>query len=172
MENRINELKDCIKYIEENTDLNLSIKGQCLSDMRDIVEDLIFDNDRKQEGYYISINDIGPDDNFTRFYLVLGRMNYAEAIHINKNNADDNAYSAGYNDGVREVSEEEYYLWHALACYSEMLGLSKMFGLPKEMKMSLGLSEIEIEPIKQRISELRKQLGLNYHWQVVRLYRR
>ena len=164
MDQQIKDLKDIINLIEVDTDLDL--KGEHLSDAQDIINGMIFRNNRKQEGYFISINDIGPDDNFTRFYLVLGKMNRENAIRINKENSDDSAYSAGYNDGVREVSEEEYDLWLALACYSEMLEFSKW------MNMSMRLSDVELDPIKQKISELRKQLGLNRRWQVVRLYRK
>ena len=164
MDQQIKDLKDIINLIEVDTDLDL--KGKRLSNAQDIINGMIFRNNRAQEGYYISINDIGPDDDFIRFYTVLGKMNRADAIRINKENSDDSAYGAGYDDGVREVTEETYKLWHALACYSEMLEFSKW------MDRSLRLSEIELEPIKQKISELRKQLGLNRHWQVVRLYRK
>lgn len=163
MDQQIKDLKDIINLIEVDTDLDL--KGKRLSNAQDIINDMIFENDHKQEGYFISVNDIGPDDNFTRFYLVLGIMNRADAIRINKENSDNNAYSAGYNDGVREVTKETYDLWRALACYSEMLRLSK------RMNRFMQLSDIELYPIKQKISELRHRLGLNHEWQVVKLYR-
>ena len=164
MDQQIKDLKDIITLIELSTDLDL--KRKRLSNAQDIINKMISENDRKQERYFISVNDIGPDDNFTRFYLVLGEMTRADAIRINKENSDDSAYSAGYNDGVREVSEEEYILWHALACYSEMLNFSKW------IDRSIRLSDIELDPIKKKISELRHRLGLNRRWQVVRLYRR
>jgi hypothetical protein len=40
------------------------------------------------------------------------------------------------------------------------------------MKTSMQLSDIELDPIKKKISELRHRLGLNREWQVVRLYRK
>jgi hypothetical protein len=164
MDQQIKDLKDIINLIEVDTDLNL--KGEHLSDAQDIINGMIFRNNRKQKGYFISINDIGPDDNFTRFYTVLGKMNRADAIRINEENSDDSEYGAGYDDGVREVTEETYKLWRALACYSEMLEFSKW------MDMSMRLSDIELDPIKKKVSELRKQLGLHRKWQVVRLYRK
>lgn len=164
MDQQIKDLKDIINLIEVDTDLNL--KGERLYNARDIISDMIFENNRKQKGYFISINDIGPSDDFTRFYTVLGRMTRAEAIKINEENSDNSAYSAGYNDGVREVTEEEYEYWYALACYSEMLELSRW------MDIHMQLSDIEIDPIKKKISELRHHLGLNRHWQAVRLYQK
>ena len=164
MDQQIKDLKDIINLIEVDTDLDL--KGKRLSNAQDIITEMIFENNLKQKGYFISINDVGPDDNFTRFYTVLGKMNRADAVRINEENSDDSAYGAGYDDCVREVSEEEYYLWYALACYSEMLSLSK------RMIMSMRLSDIELHPIKEKISELRRRLGLNREWQAVRLYRR
>jgi len=164
MDQRIKDLKDIINLIEVDTDLDL--KGKRLSNAQDIINEMIFENNRKQKGYFISINDIGLDDDFTRFYTVLGKMNRVDAIRINENISDNSAYGAGYDDCVREVSEEEYYLWYALACYSEMLNFSK------RMVVSMQLSDIELHPIKEMISKLRRRLGLNRHWQVVRLYRK
>ena len=165
MDQQIKDLKNIINLIEVDTDLDL--KGERLSNAQDIINDMIFENDRKQWGYFISVNDIGPDDDFTRFYLVLDKMKRTDAIKINKENSDDSSYYARYKDGVREVSEETYNLWQALACYSEMLTLSKTIQEPM-----LQLSDIELCPIKQMISELRSKLGLHCGWQVVRLYRK
>ena len=164
MDQQIKDLKDIINLIEVDTDLDL--KRERLSNAQDIINDMILENDSEREGYFISVNDIGPDDEFTRFYTVLGRMYRVDAIKINEENSDDSSYYAHYKDGVREVSEETYILWHALACYSEMLKFSKL------MDMSMQLSDVELYPIKQKISELRKQLGLHCRWQVVRLYRK
>ena len=163
MDQQIKDLKDIINLIEVDTDLDL--KRERLYNAQDIIDEMISDNDRKREKYFISINDIGPNNNFTRFYTVLGKMNREEAVHINKINSDYNTYSAGCNDSVREVSKETYDLWHALACYSEMLNISK------QINISIQLSELQLDPIKQKISELRYRLGLNYEWQSVRLYR-
>ena len=165
MDQQIKNLKDIINLIEVDTDLDL--KGERLSDAQDIISQMIFDNNSAKKGYYISINDIGPDDDFTRFYTVLEKMNRENAIRINKENLDDRSYYARYKDCVREVSEATYNLWQALACYSEMLILSKTVQEP-----ILQLSDIELDPIKQKISELRSKLGLHCKWQVVRLYRR
>ena len=165
MDQQIKDLKDIINLIEVDTDLDLKVKR--LSNAQDIINEMILENDYKQEGYFISVNDIGPDDDFTRFYTVLGQMNRENAIRINKKNLDDSSYYARYKDGVREVSEETYNLWQALACYSEMLTLSKKIQEPM-----LQLSDIELYPIKQKISELRSKLGLHCGWQVVRLYRK
>lgn len=164
MDQQIKDLKDIINLIEVDTDLDL--KGKRLYNAQDIISGMIFENNRKQKGYFISINDIGPDDSFTRFYTVLGRMSRAKAIKINEENSDNSAYGAGYKDGVREVTKEEYDYWYALACYSEMLKFSKW------MKTSMQLSDIELEPIKKKNSELRHRLGLNQHWQAVRLYQK
>lgn len=68
MEDKIKDLKDTIKVIEDNPNLDSDIKRQCLLDMRDIVENLISDHDREQEGCFISINDFNYDDNINRFY--------------------------------------------------------------------------------------------------------
>jgi len=163
MDQQIKDLKDIINLIEVDTDLDL--KGKRLSNAQDITNEMIFENNRKQKGYFISINDIGLDD-FTRFYTVLGKMNRVDAIRINENISDNSAYGAGYINCVRKVSEEEYYLWYALAYYSEMLNFSK------RMVVSMQLSDIEMYPIKERIYKLRHHLGLNRHWQVVRLYRK
>ena len=162
MDQQIKDLKDIINLIEVDTDLDL--KGKRLSNAQDIINEMIFENNRKQKGYFISINNIGLDDNFTRFYTVLGKMNRADAVRINENISDDGVYGASYDDYVREVSEEEYYLWNALACYSEMLNFSK------RMVISMQLSDIELYPIKERISKLRRRLGLKREWQAVRLY--
>ena len=146
MDQQIKDLKYIINLIETDTDLDL--KGKRLYNAQDIISHMIFENNRKQKEYFISVNDIGPDDNFTRFYTVLGRMNRAEANKINEENSDNSAYGAGYADGVREVTKEEYDYWYALACYSEMLKFSKW------MKTSMQLSDIELDNIKKKISEL------------------
>ena len=164
MDQQIENLKNIINLIEVDT--NLGIKGERLSNARDIINNMISENDSKQRGYFISVNDIGSDNDFTRFYTVLEKMTRAEAIHINKEHVDNNSYySRYYRDGVREVSKATYNLWYELAWYSEIVALSK-----RALTPMLQLSGIRLDLIKQIISELRHRLGLNYKWQIVRLY--
>lgn len=163
MNQQIENLKNIINLIEVDTDLD--IKGERLSNAQNIINNMIFENDSKRGGYFISVNDIGPDNDFTRFYTVLEKMTRADAIKINKENSDDSSYYARYRDGIREVSKATYNLWYELAWYSEIVALSK-----RALTPMLQLSGIKLDLIKQMISKLRHRLGLNYKWQIVRLY--
>jgi len=118
---------------------------------------------RNQSAIFVSINDIGPDDDFTRIYTPLGFMTREEAEKKCEELSDDNFGWA--MDGVKEITPEEYDLYIACGHWSTIRDtLGYMRG--DEFQDSI-TREVMLERAEKQLAVLRDKLGFEYRWEVV-----
>lgn len=163
-----NLIDDFKKHVNDlNEDMEVEVFDENLAYVRGILNNIDIENNRRQTGYYIAVNDIGPDDDFTRYYTPIGRMTRGEALVIlDALGGESEYYSAGWGDHLEQVSEKTYAEWYALAIYSTMLEYSKW------VDVEYHLTDDELRPIEDKVLQLRKHLGLSRRWEEVELYRR
>ncbi len=160
MENLINEFTDMVKKLN-GTESDLDV----LADLRSLCCDALAQAERQASGYYISVEDIGPDDNFVRWYTPLGFMTFAEAKAKVYGDAKDDYYDMWDGPGIKEVTREEYDMYHDLG---RLTSIKNSIGSLHEKS---ALSPEFLSEVEDKIKELRNAVGFKYRWEVVNLNR-
>lgn len=138
---------------KQNIDTLRKIENSARMFRRELMEE--------QKAYFISVNQIGPDDDFTEIYTFLGFCTEAQASKACGELSDENGYG---HDRYLKLTKEEYNK------YVKISRLTTPYYKLKDIKYlseSRELVDETLEALKKEIEEARKEVGLTRRWQVV-----
>ena len=147
----VSKIKELVESIDDTID-DASIVSQLEQHVKSLRRSIEF----RHSGIYILIYDVGPDDNFARYYEPVGLMTEHEALEKLKSR-DSN----GYYERVREISKEE---WDDFIHLRDLTDIATHID---RLKRYNDFSQAVRDDISLKISNLRKKLGLTYGWEIV-----
>ncbi len=115
----------------------------------------------EQKAYFISVNQIGQDDNFVEVYTFLGWCTETQADKACGELSDDNGWG---QDKYLKLTKEEYDK------YSKIRRLTTSYQQLKEVRYLSESSDLvgkTIIALEKEIEALRKEVGLIRSWQVI-----
>ena len=115
----------------------------------------------EQKAYFISVNQIGPDDNFTEFYTLLGFCTEAQASKACGKLSDENGYG---HDTYLKLTKEEYNK------YVKIRRLTSSYDKLKDVRYLSESRELvgkTVDALEKEIEAARKEVGLTRRWQVI-----
>ena len=115
----------------------------------------------EQKAYFISVNQIGPDDNFVEIYTFLGWCTETQADKACSELSDDNGYG---HDTYLKLTKEEYDK------YVKVRRLTTSCHKLEDVKYLSESGELvnqTIQALRREIEDLRKEVGLTRRWQVI-----
>lgn len=153
--------KESIKqYVKEARELSKQLNEDCDGSLvRELINNLQCLSkaiEHEHSGWYLAIQDVGPDDNFTRYYRLLGFMTTEKAFKLL-----EIFPSNGYEDHIKEIDKET---WDK---YCQVRDLSNFLKSLKSVERC-GVIDINIRvKAENKMAALRKELGLRWDWEVV-----
>lgn len=160
MENLINDFTDIVNKLD-GTESDIDT----LTNLKELCDYALAQAERQASEYYISIEDIGPDDNFVRWYTPLGFMTLAEAKAKVYGDAEDDYYDMWDGPGIKKVTREEYDMYHDIG---RLTLIKNSIGALHE---NSALNPEFLSEVEDKIKELRSAVGFKYKWEVVNLNR-
>lgn len=149
----VDEIKKTVNQISNDID-----DVDILYDLKQSIKDLIHRIEHEHQGIYLAIFDVGPDDDFIRYYKPLGRMTLAQAYEKLSELGEDEG--AG-EESVREITEEE---WNDFIHLGYLSQIETYFNCIKRYD---NFPEEAFKEISKQIKELRTKLNLRYRWEKV-----
>lgn len=154
---QISDIEKLISEIDDNLD-----DSEYFCTLSQRIQHLTDDINRIHSGYYVAFINIGPEDNFSRFYYPLGFMTTYEAYRILRDELT--IYRDPCNEeGIVEVSKEEYDKYYSLITLDELHDHI----VKHKNELIAVLPPNFIKDIKVKIDKLRSDLGFTYSWQYV-----
>lgn len=147
----VSKIKDLAESIDDSID-----DASIVSQLEQYVKSLRRSIEFRHSDIYILIYDVGPDDNFARYYEPVGIMTEHDALEKLKTR-DSN----GYYKRVQEISKEE---WDDFIHLRDLTDIATHIDWLKRYN---DFSEAVRDDISLKISKLRQKLGLTYGWEIV-----
>lgn len=147
----VGEIKKTVDQISDDID-----DVDILYNLKQSIKDLIYRIEREHQGIYLAIFDVGPDDDFIRYYKPLGRMTLAQAYEKLSELGEDEGEGS-----VREITEDE---WNDFIHLSYLSQIEIYFNCIKRYD---NFPEEAFKEISKQIKELRSKLNLKHTWERV-----
>lgn len=150
------------KMCENFEDFNTDKKNvDALREIENFARMLRHELMNEQKAYFISVNQIGPDDNFIEIYTFLGFCTEAQASKACEELSDENGYG---NDTYFKLTKEEYDKYIKIRRLTSSYNKLKNVRYLSESRELVGKT---VDALQKEIEEARKEVGLTRRWQVI-----
>lgn len=146
----INQFKDTVAKLNGTYD-----ELDALDELKEHLDYIIELCSNSHKAYFISVNDIGPDDDFIRVYTPIGFVTRSEALAKCMKLSGEDGY--GEND-ILEVDKETYDMYIEWRQWYDLAKQVRFFHEAQEL--------IPYDSVKNKVDEIKAALGLGYRWEI------